>query len=188
MENNKKKQRRVILLLIIAVLAMTVGFAVFNSTLNINGTVKVKPTKWSVHFVADDYTETASSEAASAHSVGTTDYSFTVQLDEPGDFYEATVNVINDGNFAANLKTLTMSTLTTEQAKYLTYSVFYNGTEYTQTTNNLAIPLAVGATVPVKVRVTYVLPENAEDLPVAAQGETTVNVSVTGSLYYEKAN
>ena len=80
------------------------------------------------------------------------------------------------------LKTLTMSSLTTEQAKYLTYTVTYNGTAYTASDSNLNVAMAAGAEHPVKVRVEYKQPADAADLP-----STDQTITVTGSLAYQDA-
>ena len=188
MAKNKKKERMVIFSLIGVALLMAIGFAAYSSTLNITGNVLVSPASWSVHYDTSTYDESANSVAATAHSLTNTDFSFTAALTKPGDFYEATFNVVNDGTIAAVLKTVTMSTLTTAQQKYLTYTVKYGNTSYTTTTSNLSTALAVNGSETVTVRVEYILPADENDLPQAAQGQSTVPVTVTGSLYYEKAS
>lgn len=76
-----------------------------------------------------------------------------------------------------------MNSLTTEQAKYLTYEITYNGTEYTTTTSSLSVALAkTSGVAPVKVRVEYIQPDNPADLP-----SSEVNVSLTASLTYNQA-
>ncbi len=184
MEKNKNTQLIVIAMLSFAILFMTVGFAAYASTLNINGTATVSPTKWSVHFVNGSYAESTGSVAATDYSVTDNTVTYTVTLDKPGDFYEFTVNVINDGNFDATLKALTMSTLTAEQAKYLTYTVDYDGHEYNASQSSLSydLPYAAGSnTVPVKVKLTYVQPENSADLPA-----TAATVTLTAALDYQQ--
>ena len=182
MNTNKKKDKRIILLLIVAVILMTVGFAGFAQQLTINGTVNVTASKWSVHYVTSSYEEASGSVAASSKTITDTDYEFTTTLTKPGDVYEATVNVTNDGTFDANLVKITMSTLTPAQQKYLTYTVTYAGTDYTATTGSLTLPLDAGATEALKVKVVYVQPADSSDLP-----SEDVEVEVTGSLDYEQA-
>ena len=186
MEKKKNTQIIVIAVLSFALLFMSAGFAAFATTLNINGTATVKTNKWSVHYVTTSYAETANSKAASAHNVTDTDFTFTVTLTKPKDFYEATVNVINDGTFNANLTSITMSTLTAAQQKYLTYKVYYDGHEFTanQTGLSYSLPFADGSnTKPVKVRLDYVQPENSADLP-QEQDDT---VTLTASLGFAQA-
>ena len=166
MEKGKNVQLAVIAVLAVAVLAMSVGYAAFSTQLNLNGTANVKASSWNVAFDED-----------------ATTVSYSVTLEKPGDYYEADVNVKNTGTFDANLTGITMSSLTTEQQKYLKYTVTYDGTEYTASTSNLAIALAKQTgTAPVKVRVEYVQPTDATDLPAS-----DVEVSLTATLAYEQA-
>lgn len=185
MEKNKGTQTLVIVLLSFTILFMTVGFAVFASTLTINGTATVSPSKWSVHYVTNTYAESTGSVAADSTNITNTDVTYSVTLAKPGDFYEFTINVINDGTFDAVLKALTMTSLTTAQSKYLTYTVTYDGTDYSASASNLSLslPCTSGSnTKTVKVRVTYVQPENSSDLPADA-----VNVTLNASLDYEQS-
>lgn len=181
--NNGKKTKGVMLFLVIAVILMTVGFAAYSSTLNITGNVTVKGNPWNVHYIANQITETTGTNAvtASAKSVTNTDFTFTVTLNKPGDFYEATITVQNEGTILAYLNSVTMSTLTAAQQNYLSYSITYNnGTPYTATTTGITgISLAAGGTHPVKVRVEYLEPANQSQLPTE-----DVTVTVTGSLNY----
>ena len=185
MEKKKNTQLFVIAILSVAILVMSVGFASYASTLNINGTATVKASKWSVHYVTDSYAESTGSVAATSHNLTNTDFTFSVTLNKPGDFYEATADIINDGTFNANLTSLTMSTLTAAQQKYLTYTVTYDGTPYTASPASISNPLPYAAnsnTKTVKVRVEYIQPESSADLPTA-----NVDVTLTASLGYVQA-
>lgn len=164
---------------------MTVGFALYTSVLTINGTATVKSNTWSVHYVDTTYAESTGSKAATSKTITDTDVTYSVTLDKPGDFYEFTIDVINDGSFNANLKSITMSTLTEAQAKYLTYTVTYDGTAYNATQTGLSnlLPYASGSnTKTVKVRVEYIQPEKSSDLPA-----TPADVTLTASLDYEQS-
>lgn len=182
MEKKKKKEIGIVLLLLVAVVIMTVGFASYTQRLNITGNVTVKGSPWDVRYKtgASDYSETTGSVAASAHTLGNTDFSFTVTLNKPGDFYEATITAKNFGSVGAQLKKITMSSLTSDQAKYLTYTIKYNGTSYSSTTDGLTTALAAGAEHPVIVRVEYKSSAEQADLPTTDQ-----TITVTGNLDYE---
>ena len=181
MKNNRKEKGVIVLLIIIAVL-MTVGFANFVEDLNINGNVTVKSSKWSVHYDTASYKESTGSVTASDKKLTSTGYEFTTTLNKPGEFYEATVNVVNDGTFGAKLTGLTMSTLSAEQQKYLTYTVTYDGTEYTASATGLNVALDTNGSATVKVKVAYIQPDNSADLP--ASEET---ITITGTLNYQTA-
>ena len=170
MEGNKKGQQMLIAALIVAIVTMSIGFAItsYTTTLAIEGnTVTAKAAKWDVHFDDASYSETT--------------YAVTL---EPKQIYEATVTVENEGTFDANLTALTLSGLSADQAKYIHYSVFYNGTEYTASNNSLSISLPkTSGTATVKVRVEYYLPDAATDLPAS-----DVQLTLTSSLTYTQAS
>ena len=185
MEKKKNTQILVIAVLSFAILFMSVGFATYASTLNINGTATVRANKWSVHYDNNSYEEKTGSKAATSHNVTNTDFTFAVTLEKPGDFYEAEVTVINDGTFDATLTALTMSTLTAAQQKYLRYTVTYDGTDYTASATGLSnsLPFAANTnTKVVKVKVEYFQPEASADLP-----QENVDVTLTASLDYSQA-
>ena len=75
-----------------------------------------------------------------------------------------------------------MSSLTEAQQKYLKYTVTYDETTYTQTTDNLQLQLAASGTKALKVRVEYLQPDNSTDLP-----STDTSVTISGSLEYGMA-
>ena len=187
MEGNKKGQTLLIIALVVAVVAMSVGFAAssYSQTLNISGnTVTAKGAKWDVHFDDTSYTENNATGyvAATSHTLNGTTLTYAVTL-EPEQIYEATVTVENEGTFDANLTGITLSGLSSDQAKYIKYSIFYNGTEYTASASGLAIALAkTSGTATVKVRVEYYLPAQATDLP-----SSDVSLTLTSTLTYAQA-
>ena len=183
MANKKKKEIGLLIILVVAVLAMTVGFAAYSTTLNINGSVTVKGSPWKVHYDATTgVTRTTGSQVPTVEKIDTNDtnFQFTVTLTKPGDFYEATIKAWNEGTIDAILKSVTMSTLTAAQQKYLSYTVTYGTATYTETKTGLTDTLSAGAKKDVKVRVEYLKPTNQSDLPTE-----DVTVTVTGALLYE---
>ena len=174
-------QNVIIALLAITVLAMSIGYAAYAQTLNINGSATFSRAKWDVHFDTETFSETSTIHASST-DVGNTSISYSVTLPAPGSTYSFTVNAKNFGTINANMTKITMTGLTAAQQAYITYSVSYNGTVYNATTEGLSIPLAAGASHPVIVTVNYVLAANATDLP---DTDTTVNLNV--SLDYADA-
>lgn len=185
MEKQRSTQMLVIAVLAVAVLTMSVGFAVFTQTLNINGNTTIGSSSWNVKFVTDSYMETSGSVTVSSEdrTITGTSITYSVKLTKPGDFYEFTINVKNSGTFNAKLTGVTLSTLTTEQSKYLTYKLTYNDSvEYSKTTSGLSVALsAKNGVVPVKVRIEYVQPENPGDLP-----QEEVVIPLSASLSYEQ--
>ena len=72
------------------------------------------------------------------HSVEYGTKEFETTLNMPGDFYEFTIEVENTGDFDALLDSITISSLSDAQAKYLSHKVTYGTNEYTTTTTGLS--------------------------------------------------
>src|SRR5574344_1994142 len=99
MQKQKNIQVALIGVLAFAVLFMSVGFAAYAQTLNINGTATVGTNKWSVHFKKNSLQEVSGSVTGENLTLdtATTTANFKVKLNKPGDYYAFSVDVINDG-------------------------------------------------------------------------------------------
>ena len=184
MRKEKNLQNLTLVFLAIAVLIMSVGFAAYNQTLNITGTTTFSAAKWDVHFDTSTFNETSTIKATTKN-VGDTAITYSVTLPSPGSTYSFTVNAINAGTINAQLKKITLSGLTTAQQEYITYTVNYAGTDYTATTDGLAINLPAGSsnTAQVTVTVNYVYPEAASSLPATDQ-----ELTLTAAFDYQSVN
>lgn len=166
-------QNLIIVVLAIAVLAMSVGFATYSANLQINGTATFSKALWDVHFDTGSYNETSTIKSTN-HTVGDNSVSYTVTLPSPGSTYSFEINAKNYGTIGAKLKKITMTGLTEQQQKFITYTVNYAGTDYTTTTDNIgtALPAGTSSTAKITVTVSYVYPAEAADLPSADQEVT----------------
>lgn len=170
-----------IILLVVVVLIMSVGYAGFSRELKINGNATVGASSWNVKFLKDTYSESPSSVTVAEDdlTISETSMSYKITLAEPGDFYEFTINAENAGTFDAVLKSITLSELSEDEKKYLTYELSYKGTTYKQTAADLNIDMLSGDTVPVKVTVRYFQPDVATDLP-----STEQTIALTATLNF----
>ena len=191
MEQKRNNQMVIIGLLAIAILVMSVGFAAsaYTERLYLGGEggqggaqVTAKAAKWSVHFDTTSYQETTGSVAAASKTIGQTAMNYAVTLTNPGDFYEFTINVVNDGTFDAKLASITLTNSSNDP--HIAYSLKYTDDEvpantgtYTASTNGLTYELDANDVHPVVVRVEYV-----EATP---QLEQDLTVSLFASLNYE---
>ena len=145
----QKNNILIVILFAIAVL-MSVGFAVLSTTLNINGTAKVKASSWDIHFenvVISEGSSEAIKEAVIANEDATL-VEYEVELEKPGDFYEFTVDAVNDGTIDALVN---LVSLTGADSEYINYQVTYlNGSNI-----NIGDALAAGVSETYKVRVEY---------------------------------
>ena len=99
-EMKNKKRNKKILLLLVLLLSVSVGFALLSTTLKINGTASVKGNTWDIRWDDESVNVTTGSVQAEEPVVsGTNDdtVSFEANLQLPGDFYEFTVDAINQG-------------------------------------------------------------------------------------------
>ena len=110
---------------------MSVGFAVLSTTLNINGTARVKSQTWDIHFENVNITEgsvEAIKEAIIANEAATL-VEYEIELSKPGDFYEFTVDAVNKGSLDAILNSVLLTGVE-DNEQYVSYSVTYlDGTE-----------------------------------------------------------
>ncbi len=174
-------QNVVMVVLAVAILVMSVGYALYSQTLNINGKATFSKANWDVHFDATTFNESTTIKA-NPKDIGNTTITYEVKLEKPGDKYSFSVNAKNFGTIDAVMKKITLSGLTEAQKKFISYKVSYNGTEYTETTDGLSEALAKDASHNVIVTVEYLLPDEASALP---SEDVTVNLTV--ALYYETA-
>ena len=195
MRKEGRVQNFVIALFGIAIVAMSVGFAAYSTTLTIgggaNGTTAnatFKKAKWHVHYDNSTIQTTGNSTVAPGQQtlgVDTDDTNvyFTATLKKPGDVYEFTVDVLNEGTYDAELTSVDMSTLTAAQDAYINYTITYDGNTFvadqtaSKTVSNQSILEAPSGATPTRetatVRVEYVQPANESQLPTS--GDVTVN-------------
>ena len=184
MRKERSLQNITIIVLAVAILAMSIGFAAYEQTLNINGTATFTAAKWDVRFDTASFDESASTIKATTKTINDTSVSYTVTLPEPGSSYSFKINAKNYGTINAKLVGITLSGLTSAQQEYITYTVNYAGTDYTASATGLNVPLNAGenSTALITVTVNYVYPAEATSLP-----QTDQEVNLTAAFAYQDA-
>ena len=96
----KEKRKMMFTLLILLFLGLGIGYAALASNLSINGTSTLIASSWDIHFenlnVTDGSVDIGTGDSAATITSPTT-ITYTVTLAQPGDFYDFTVDVKNDG-------------------------------------------------------------------------------------------
>ena len=159
MKSLKKNNVLIMVLLAITVL-MSVGFAVLSTTLNINGTAKVKSQTWDIHFENVNITEgsvTAIKEANIANDKATL-VEYEVELSKPGDFYEFTVDAVNEGTLDSMIEMITLSGIEGNE-DYVSYQATYLSGEEIK----IGDALNASASETYKIRIEY--KKDIEELP-----------------------
>ena len=160
----------VLSIVLISVFTLTIAYAALSVTLNISGSAEVAASNWDVHL--DNVKVTNGSVSGNAPTITSAiSASFSTALTTPGDFYEFTIDVVNDGTIDAMINSINKSpTLSAEQAKYLKYEITYQNGE----TVNTKQLVKSGSFVRLMVRVEFRNDITAADLPSTAQ---TLNLS-----------
>lgn len=200
-KNAFRKRNITKMLLISLILFISVGYALLYSNINIYGNTAISKSSWSVHWDEDSFAKAANSvdilsgQTTSSGGeqqlvtntvpvISDTEIQFGAKLEKLGDTAEFTIDVINDGTIDANLRGITMSSLSPQQSKYIEFSVYYGGAMFTSTSTGLRIPLPASGTntTTVKIKVKYIQPDSATDLP-----SSNEIINFTVSFNYEQA-
>ena len=160
----RRKNKKIYIFLIVLVLfGISMGYAVLNKSLNITGNTEVKENTWDLHFenlIVTDGSVTANKEPTIDNTNLAIDFEFMLNL--PGDFYEFTVDVVNDGTMNAMIDSINKTPeLTDEQKKYMNYIIEYQNGE--QISSKQLVQ--AGKLVRLKVRVEFRNDVAEEDMP-----------------------
>ena len=169
MEKRRDGKVTALVALFIGVIGLSIGFASLSTALSINGSATVESSNWDIHFAnLQNFAKTGTAAQVTAPTIkgeGSTvigDYSVTLQT--PKDSISYTFDIVNGGDYAAKISTITVptpqcagtgDTATTDAdnvCKYLTYTLKYTGTNADVKAND---ELAAGATKTVKLTLTY---------------------------------
>lgn len=99
MQKNKKITFLIVLMALF--LCISLGYAFLTTTLSINGTTNIDRNTWNVYW--NNVQVTTGSVTAPTPTIDTnhTTVTFNAHLSKPGDFYEFTVDAVNDGSIDA---------------------------------------------------------------------------------------
>ena len=157
--------------LCLCVFTLTIAYAALSAVLTISGNARVSAADWDV-YLSNPKVTSGSVSTDAPHINGTT-ASFSTTLNMPGDFYEFTIDVVNDGSINAIIESVTkIPSLTEEQSKYLKYEITYLNGDMIESGQLLAKETSM----PIKVRIEYRKDLNASDLPT---GQVVLDLSFT---------
>ena len=179
----KNKRKELFALLILLVFGLSLGYALLSTNLSIDGTSTIVSSSWDIHF--------ENAEGSRGNIIPTTlptinaagdTVSYDVTLAQPGDFYEFTVDAVNDGTLDGMIDSIN-STINNQPISNIPncleyYVVYDDGLEIEA--NHL---LKAGTSVKYKVYIGYRLDIDEDDLP---STDTTYNISL--NINYKQAN
>ena len=151
----------ILCIVLVSVFTLTIAYAALNAVLTIQGSAQVTSADWDIHLANPKVTSgSATTNVPQIKTNSTMD--FTTTLNMPGDFYEFTVDIVNDGSVDAMINNVIKNPeLDASQKKYLNYEVTYQNGESITTKQTLS----KGTTMPIKVRIEYRKDLVASDLP-----------------------
>ena len=125
-----KRKGNKILILLALLLAVTIGYALISTTLKITGTANLTKQEWDISWgvpqvVSGSISSTAPTRTQDTDDPANTKLIWTINLTNPGDFYEFTVDAINNGTMDAMISRLDMD-VTPQLPSYIKYSVTYD--------------------------------------------------------------
>ena len=182
MRRNRKQNIK--LLTLILILFIGIGYAALTANLKVDGTVDIDRTTWDVHFENVNITEGSveANPAPTTNNIDTIEMTYTINFTKPGDFFEFTTDMVNDGTIDAMVDVVDNKTYASngtteiELPDYLTSTVTYNdGIEIRQNQE-----LKHGTSEKIKVRVEFKKDITASDLP--SSGDTTVVFKFKGDF------
>lgn len=175
MKKIRRKVNKPLLYFVFFVFAsVTVGYAALSTTLSITGKGTLSKNSWDIHFENLVIVDNGASVVTTAPTIDSTKtkVSFNITLSKPGDTYEFTVDAVNKGTIDAMLSGFSATSLTTDQQKYLTYTVTYSDGATISTKDYLK----KGTSETIRVRVRFKDDLSATDLPSSAE---TLNLIAT---------
>ena len=159
-------------IVLISIFSLTIVYAALSVTLNIQGSAQVSSANWDIHLYNVKVTSGSVSGTTPSITSPTT-ATFSTTLNMPGDFYEFTIDVVNNGSIDAMIDSVTKEpTLTETQAKYLNYIIEYQNGESINTKQLVSKESFVR----LKVRVEFRKDVIASDLPTTSE---TLNLAFT---------
>ena len=176
---DRKTLYLVLTIMIVSVFTLSIAYAAMSTALEIHGNSEVVASSWDIHL--ENVQVKSGSVATNAPVIsGNSTLAFDVELNMPGEFYEFTVDVVNEGSIDAMIDSvLKTPELTSEQAKYIKYEITYENGESISTKQTLK----KGTSTPIKVRVEY-----RKDLVVSDLPNTSTELSLKLKLVYVQSD
>ena len=121
LSTDRKTLYMVLSIVMVSVLTLTVVYAALSTTLQINGQAEVSAANWEIHL--DNVVLNSSSATTAVPTItDSKTATFSTTLTKPGDFYEFTIDVVNEGTIDAMIESFNKSPeLSDEQKKYINY-------------------------------------------------------------------
>lgn len=119
-----KKKKYSLLIVFALLLLVSVGYALINTTLKLNGSGNIKQARWDIYFDKVEHESGVTSTETKIDSKKTT-VSFDIDLAKPGDYYQFNVDTVNDGTIDAIIDSTELTGLSNTTNDIIDYTVTY---------------------------------------------------------------
>ena len=190
------RKRNIIFIFVILLLCISIGFAYINGLLKINGIANVSKQTWDVYFDNVQVTTGSVTPISAAQIVDSesTKVAYSVELDTPGDFYEFTVDAVNNGSIDAMISSVEFMNKVTVESQYDPLDGIPGHIRYSITYAD-GVPLGEGHILPKKegstptVETYRVRIEFRNDIDITTLNQTEVtNLTLNFEVMYEQAD
>ncbi len=124
------KTNSMVLFLFSMILLLGVGYAYLNTSVTVQGAGKVTSSSWDVHFenvVVNEKSSNSLEGNPLPTIIDDSTVTFNVGLESPGEFYEFSLDIVNNGTIDAMIDDIIVSQeLTVEQQKMFRYEIKYD--------------------------------------------------------------
>ena len=171
---DRKTLYLVLAIVVVSVFSLSIAYAAMSAVLEIHGNSEIVASSWNIHLENAERLSECNIGSATGPSISMDGNSviFNVELNEPGECFGFTIDVVNDGSIDAMIDSVVKTPeLTPEQAKYIKYDVSYENGESISTKQTLK----KGTTTPIKVKLEYRKDISVSDLP---SSNTSLNLSL----------
>lgn len=151
-------------IVLVCVFSLTLAYAALSAVLTISGNAEVSASSWNV-YLDNIVLNNASATKDKPTIVDKTKVNFSTILNMPGDYYEFTVDVLNNGSIDAMIENVTKTALTVEQSKFFDFNIEYQ--DGSSIDNRQLVE--AGSFVKLKVRLAYRTDLTSSDLPSSVQ-------------------
>ena len=117
-----------VLILAVFILSGAIGYSYLRETLTVDGNTDVYSSNWNIHFKSESFNVLENSGIVLQNPTFTdneTKLNFGINLDKPGNKYEFTVDIKNDGSIDGKLAKIEIDGLD-NTSNYLDYSITYD--------------------------------------------------------------
>ena len=174
-----RKRNLTYLLFLFILFSMGIGYAILSSNLSITGASLLASARWDVHFENIVVKEGSVTPTTEATITDDTTVAFSVTLENPGDYYDFNIDVVNGGTIDAMIEAISIQPVLTEnQQKYLDYIVTYEeGGALAEHQS-----LDAGDSETLRIAFIYKTLDNSDDYP-----EEDEDISISISITYIQA-